>query len=132
MINVPEIGDVRDAQRILLAPAGHYSPEAIIAARMYVRNHYTEENEKLRANIESFDANSGYSSNTNIFLSHCPLRRGPSTKVHIGRGRALSALRQNPGSAWALEDGKWVRFAYSYRKWNLDTGVLEGPFIEEE
>lgn len=129
---VMEINDVRDAQRILGAPAGRYSPEAIIVARMYLKRTYTDRNEKMLKDVQEFDANTGYSSNTDIYLSHCPLRRGASTKVHIGRGRAMSAIRVNAGSAWRLHDGKWIRIAYTYEQYDLNTGeMLKHTVVED-
>lgn len=109
------------------------SPDARVEVLRILNQHYRPINELLRDHSTQFDANSGYSANTRIYLSHVASRT-PGTKVHLGRGRAMSTIRNRSGSVWELDiDGSyWHRVAYSYVYWNPDNDFKREVIVVEE
>ena len=97
------------------------TPDAMVEIKLQLDKHYGPINELIEGASREFDANTGYSRNTDIFLTNC-IGRSPNTKVHLGIGRAMQSVKKNAGSVWELDvDGSyWHRIAYSYVYWNPD------------
>jgi hypothetical protein len=89
-----------------------YSPEARIESRNTLHNHYTRIDGDELARVEGFDPNG---TTTRIHATYVPRRRGPSFKVHLTRGPALTSLRMYPGILYRLENGFWKKVAQSKR-----------------
>lgn len=96
-----------------------YSPESRLEAKMKLDEHFKWFDDRETNDLAEFDPNNGRSFG-DIHATYVPGRQGPSFKVHESRGRALSALRQNPGTMWRLEDSGWVHIATSRTVRNRD------------